>query len=354
MNVSFAENRALAERAYHRGDVVLSNMPEVNGIETTNHCNIKCIMCPRGEPDLMERPLGHMPTSLLERVVEQSEYFTEITWLHWFGEPLMNVQLFEQIEIAKRKVPNLGISTNATLLRPSAQENILQSKLDTIIIAIDGATKDVYENVRKSERFTYEEVKANVEQFLARRRELGLKRPHVMLSIIAMDVTSPDFDGFRDHWLAQGADEILYKPYVNWGGQNSEVFDDLQVAEQRVVFERPHVHPCKLLWQSLQITWDGLVVPCCYDYDAKMVMGDLKTQALADIWNGPAYQAMRQAELEGRNNSDLCSNCSQAPGHARDPNLFDIHKSEERPLVWSQRISQWIRERVAALGPLQL
>jgi radical SAM protein with 4Fe4S-binding SPASM domain len=319
MPLTIHENRFLAELAYNRGDVVLRNMPEVVGIESTNHCNIKCIMCPRGEPDLMQRPVGHMPTSLLERIIDQAEFFTEPAWLHWFGEPLMNPFLFEQIEIAKRKVPNLGISTNATLLRPRAQANLLQSKLDTIIIAIDGATKEIYEAVRKSERFTYEQVKENAEQFLSRRRDLGLKRPFVILSIIVMDLTAPDLNDFRDYWLARGADQVVFKPYVNWGGQYSDVFKDLEVVEKRALLDSPRPHACKLMWESMLVTWDGRVVPCCYDYDAKMVLGDLKTQTLAEVWNGPAYVALRQAELEGRNHSELCASCSQAPGHARDP-----------------------------------
>ena len=64
------------------------------------------------------------------------------------------------------------------------------------------------------------------------------------------------------------------------------------------------------------VTWDGRVVPCCFDFDAKVVLGDLKTQTMEEIWNGPAYIELRKAELEGRNRSELCANCNQAPGHA--------------------------------------
>jgi sulfatase maturation enzyme AslB (radical SAM superfamily) len=59
-------------------------------------------------------------------------------------------------------VPNLGISTNATLLDSKRAEAILQSPLDTIMIAIDGTRKEVYEKIRISSRFTFEEVCENV------------------------------------------------------------------------------------------------------------------------------------------------------------------------------------------------
>ena len=84
-------------------------------------------------------------------------------------------------------------------------------------------------------------------------------------------------------------------------------------------YQSPRVHNCKFLWESVVIAWDGRVVPCCFDYDAKMVLGDLKRSSLAEIWNSPAYVELRRAELEGRNCNPLCANCADAPGHARDP-----------------------------------
>src|SRR5580765_611584 len=123
-------------------------------------------MCPRGEPDIMSRSVGHMDSALFEKILDDAVYFSSPCWFHWFGEPLMNPRLFEQIAVAKRNVPNLGISTNATLLNAKNAQNILDSGLDTLLIALDGATKDVYEQVRKGP-FSFEEVRENVERFLA-------------------------------------------------------------------------------------------------------------------------------------------------------------------------------------------
>lgn len=323
-SVNEKENQYLSDLAYNNGDAVLSNLPQVLGIESTNHCNIKCIMCPRGEPDIMRRPIGHMSNELLERIIDQSTYFTDPTWLHWFGEPLMNPNLFDQIEIAKRKVPNLGISTNATLLTEENQIRILDSSLDTIIIAIDGATKSTYESTRKSARFTFEKVIDNAEQFLSRRMALSKTRPHIILSIIAMESTVVEQEQFREYWTTRGANEVLFKPFVDWGGQAPGTFKDLAKVEERSLLASPRPHACKFLWQSLVITWNGYVVPCCYDYDAKMVLGDLKIQTLEEIWNGPAYVQLRQAELAGQNNSALCANCAQAPGHPRNPTIVPL------------------------------
>ncbi len=319
MTMSPAENAFWGDYAYHRGQTTLRNLPQVFAVESTNYCNIKCVMCPRGEPDIMTRDLGHMSTPLFERVLDQAAYFTEPCWFHWFGEPLMNPRLFEQVALAKRKVPNLGISTNATLLGPENAARVLDSGLDTVLLAVDGATKEVYERVRKGP-FPFERVRENVERFLDLKRARGQAKPHTILSIIVMAETAGDLERFREHWLARGADEVRHKPFTDWGGQDDR-FVELALPAQRHLYGSPRPHPCKHLWQSVVVAWDGRVVPCCLDYDAKMPLGDLTTSTLAEIWNGPAYVALREAELAGRNDSALCANCGSAPGHARDPHF---------------------------------
>lgn len=311
------ENKTIAELAYDDGDFKLLNAPEIFAIEGTNHCNIKCIMCPRGEPDLMRRKVGHISQNTLESILEKANYFSDICWLHWFGEPLMNPNVYEHIKLAKSKIPNIGISTNATLLNPQAQRLLIDSGLDTIMIAIDGVDKETYESVRKSQHFTFEKVVTNAEEFLALRAELGLLKPHVILSMIAMDITSGQLEKFRERWELCGANEVIFKPYTNWGGQNIDVFDNYQVKKLQNTLNHKRAHPCKFLWTSIVVSHNGDVVPCCYDYDTTMTMGNINEHSIDEIWNGDKYIQLRQAELEGRNSSVLCDNCSQAPGRLR-------------------------------------
>ncbi|MEA2720580.1 MAG: hypothetical protein QOJ39_2444 [Candidatus Eremiobacteraeota bacterium] len=316
-----ARNRAWAAYAYHRGETVLRSLPEVFAIESTDFCNLKCVMCPRGEPDLMDRPLGSMSDALFRQIVDESEFYTDPVWFHWFGEPLMHPRLFDQIAYAKRAgVPNLAISTNGTLLDRKNAVKILDSQLDRILIAVDGARKETYEAVRKSATFTFEQVRANIEAFLALKAERGKTTPHTTLSIIVMEDNKDQLEAFASHWRERGADEILFKPFTAWGSQTGD-FASLAATEQRALLQRAlRPHPCRYLWESVVIAWDGRVVPCCFDYNATMVMGDLNTQTLADIWNSERYVRFRELELAGKNRSPLCRNCSEAPGSPRDPN----------------------------------
>ena len=59
------------------------------------------------------------------------------------------------------------------------------------------------------------------------------------------------------------------------------------------------------------ITWDGLVVPCCFDKDAQHTMGDLKGKPFREIWHDERYAAFRRRVLQSRKNIDICANCSE-------------------------------------------
>jgi radical SAM protein with 4Fe4S-binding SPASM domain len=59
------------------------------------------------------------------------------------------------------------------------------------------------------------------------------------------------------------------------------------------------------------ITWDGTVVPCCFDKDAQHRMGDLKTGTFSELWRSARYRKFRGKVLQSRQQVDICANCSE-------------------------------------------
>ena len=68
---------------------------------------------------------------------------------------------------------------------------------------------------------------------------------------------------------------------------------------------------CWKLWHSCVITWDGLVVPCCFDKDATHRLGDLKASSFKTLWQKEPYQNFRSRLLKGRDQIDICTNCTE-------------------------------------------
>ncbi|HRN80686.1 MAG TPA: SPASM domain-containing protein, partial [Ferruginibacter sp.] len=68
---------------------------------------------------------------------------------------------------------------------------------------------------------------------------------------------------------------------------------------------------CWKLWHANVITFDGRVVPCCFDKDATHQLGNLATESFRDIWKNPNYRQFRKELLHSRKNIDICANCSE-------------------------------------------
>jgi radical SAM protein with 4Fe4S-binding SPASM domain len=71
------------------------------------------------------------------------------------------------------------------------------------------------------------------------------------------------------------------------------------------------LNQCWKMWNSCVITWDGIVVPCCFDKDADHRLGNLRNQSFPNIWNSPDYDNFRKLILKGRDKIDICNNCTE-------------------------------------------
>ena len=75
--------------------------------------------------------------------------------------------------------------------------------------------------------------------------------------------------------------------------------------------KNPLENHCWKMWHSSVITWDGSMVPCCFDKDAKHKLGDLQHDSFRELWHGKTYNRFRQAVLTSRSSIDICANCTE-------------------------------------------
>jgi radical SAM protein with 4Fe4S-binding SPASM domain len=81
-------------------------------------------------------------------------------------------------------------------------------------------------------------------------------------------------------------------------------------AEGKYAIRNSMTARCLRLWLNPVVTWDGSVIPCCFDKDADFVMGNLKNESFRSIWNGSKYNDFRKKILTGRDKTDICRNCT--------------------------------------------
>lgn len=288
--------------------LVMKSPYRVQQIELTNKCPMKCPMCPR--TDSMTRDEGLMPFATFKKIVDEmaidigSANQDGIVFLHHFGESLMHPDFARFMNYGASKGMRFGLSANPIMLKDSVADKLLSAKLDTLIVSLDGHDDASFEKARGVKN-AYERSKANLIRFLERKVETGWQT-HVIFSIIDFDLNKDSIAKARG-WFEglPGLDEFLVKPYATFNG-DSETVCALGTDGNATRF--PFV-VCRHPWAMFAITWDGVVVPCCNDYDKKYPLGNVNDSTLMEIWNGEPMKALRQEFLSNNVTNSLCRKC---------------------------------------------
>jgi radical SAM protein with 4Fe4S-binding SPASM domain len=277
----------------------------ISSIEPTNACGYKCKMCPRRH---MTRPIGFMDIGLFRKIVSQMKH-QKIVTLHGFGDPLLHPKMGEMIDIVHDAGIQAAFSTNPQTLTPENTKMILESGLDRLHISLDGATKETYEAIRGGAA-DYDKAVSSLNYFLKEKLEKnGFGKPYVIVAIIHMKETEEEIEKFKSQWHIHGVDEVQVKPFIKWDGTDAEIN---KMGETR---KKDNDFACFWPWSRLVVLWDGRAVPCCYDYDGKMVIGDLNKQTVKEIWNSEKMKAFREMQLGNYGiMCDLCAKCKEKEG----------------------------------------
>jgi MoaA/NifB/PqqE/SkfB family radical SAM enzyme len=274
-------------------------------VESTNVCNLDCIMCPTGL-HIDTRPKGYIEWDLYTSIIDEIAPWVEAVVLHSWGEPLLHKRIIEMIQYAKERGVWVETSTNAMLLSEEVALKILDAGLDRIYLSMDGLTKETYEKVRVGG--TFERVLENIERFLELKHELG-SPIEADIQIVRLSETDAEVDEFVKRWRDSHADLINIKELDTWGGQIDEV-SSLAVEETT---ETPNADrkPCPNLWYHAHIHWDGVLVSCSRDYDAVTPLGNVKNGGVLKTWHGARMQMMRRWHATGNFCAHQCVDCTE-------------------------------------------
>lgn len=294
----------------------ISGMPVSLSIEPTTSCNLRCPECPSGLRSFT-RPTGMLDPQLFRKILD--EVAPTLTYLTFYfqGEPYLHPQFSDMVRYASGKGIYTATSTNAHFLDEKRARETVASGLGRLIISIDGTTQETYAAYRVGGQL--EKVLEGTRTLLRVRREMGSATPHVVFQFLIVKPNEhqvPDVYklahelGVDDVWLKtaqiydyqQGSplipDQPEYSRYRKNGDGTYSIKNEL-------------LNHCWKMWHSCVITWDGKVVPCCFDKDARHVMGDLKTTSFRDIWFGSAYRDFRASLLRSRSEIEMCRNCTE-------------------------------------------
>jgi radical SAM protein with 4Fe4S-binding SPASM domain len=311
-------SRVLGSYYYSRatGNPKHSGMPISIGIEPTTSCNLRCPECPSGLRSFT-RPTGMLDEALFTLLIDQLRNTLTYLTFYFQGEPYLHPKFLSLVKYASQANIYTATSTNAHYLTDKQARDTVESGLDRLIISLDGTDQETYESYRVGGNI--EKVLEGTRNILRWRKELRSKTPYVVFQFLVVKPNEHQVPEVYKMAKAMGVDNVLLKTAQIYDYQNGS--DLIPTIDKYSRYKKSPdgtwriknelMNHCWKMWNSCVVTWDGKIVPCCFDKDAHFVLGDLKKNSFDEIWKSDAYNDFRRSILRSREEIEICKNCTE-------------------------------------------
>ena len=291
-------------------------VPYTISFEPTTACNLRCPECPSGLRSFT-RNTGNLKSDFFKTTIDKLSDRLLYLIFYFQGEPFINPEFLDMVNYASRKRIYTITSTNAHFLNDEIARKTVESGLDRIIISIDGSSQETYEAYRKEGQLS--KVLEGAKNLVYWKKELKSKKPHIIFQFLVVRPNEHEIPEIYKLAKEIGVDEVKLKTAQLYDFKNGNELMPINPKYSRYELlpdgtykiKNELKNKCWKLWHAAVITWDGIVVPCCFDKDAKHRMGDLKVQDFDKIWRAEHYQSFRNKIVKGRDQIDICTNCTE-------------------------------------------
>jgi radical SAM protein with 4Fe4S-binding SPASM domain len=300
----------------------LSGIPFIHGlpvsvaIEPTTSCNLRCPECPSGLRSFT-RPTGMLSQEIFTSAIDQLAPTLSYLTFYFQGEPYLHPSFLPMVHYASSKGIYTATSTNVHYLKDDVARQTVESGLDRLIISIDGTTQDTYQSYRVGGDL--EKVIEGTQNIIAQKKKLRSITPHIVFQFLVVKPNEHQIPEVYDLAKKLEVDEVKLKTAQIYDFENGSPLIPTEGKYSRYRLTKAGTYEiknnldnsCWKMWHSCVITWDGKVVPCCFDKDAHYVMGELSKNSFEEIWRGEKYQEFRKTLFKSRSEIEICKNCTE-------------------------------------------
>jgi hypothetical protein len=283
------------------------SLPPYLKVETTSLCQMACPGCAHGKRESKrELSRGKVQLGLEEFKAIFDPIFRAVLGvsLSFRGEPLLGRELIPIIEYAHSR--NVAVSFPSNFSVRLSEENItrlVRSGVDTIYVSLDGASEETYCQYRIGGDF--HRVLNNVAAIAQAKARLQRSRPRLVWKFVVFEHNRHEVP-------------VVHKQYRDLGFDSFEFVDDESNPAANIALHRYNSElvasrkGCWWAWHTTTVRADGIIAPCCKS-NKNFGLGDLRTEALRDIWRGAPYAKLRQG-FKSMRASELHPVCAQCLG----------------------------------------
>jgi 2-deoxy-scyllo-inosamine dehydrogenase (SAM-dependent) len=239
-------------------------------ISLSGLCNRQCPFCPRADhrvyPNLNEFIAPSLHTKMMRELGEF--HYAGLISYSGYSEPLIHQGIDQLVAQARQHCPHakIEIYSNGDFLTVELIRRLYRAGLTSMLVSL-------YDGPHQAAHFT------------KMREEAGVSEAQLIL---------------RERYLLDaGAGMHL----SNRAGTID--FDRMKIRP----LKEPLTRKCHLPFYMMMVDHTGEVFLCSHDWIKKFVVGDLRTQTILEVWNGPTLKAARQRLALGDRRFGPCAQC---------------------------------------------
>jgi radical SAM protein with 4Fe4S-binding SPASM domain len=258
-----------------------------------------------------------LSVELFKKIIKQLHKKTTYLTFYFQGEPYLNPDFLEMVAVSSQHKLFTSTSTNAHYLNEENARKTIESGLNQLIISIDGTTQEIYEQYRVGGSLN--KVIEGTKNIINWKRKLKSSTPHVVFQFLVVKPNEHQLADIKLIAAELGVDELRFKTaqVYDYENGNSLIPENENYSRYKKGIDgkwrlkNKLQNQCWRMWSSCVITWDGKIVPCCFDKDAKYNMGNISEIPFNKIWTSKEYDEFRSKLLKSRKEIDICTNCSE-------------------------------------------
>lgn len=292
------------------GRLIIKGMPWSYSIEPTNICNLKCKECVSGL-GMIKRRRGNLKMEDFKKAADQIAPWAVNCFLYFQGEPFINQDFTEMIKYADSKGIFIATSTNGHFIDYDTAKKISISGLDKIIVSLDGYNQESYSAYRVNGN--YERVIQSIKHLAQAKKDLNRKNPVIEVQTIVNKINEKHLTKIKQTAKEAGADIFALKTMQIEIEKDFNTFKTNIDKYSRYDANNKLKHKigfCNRILNSAVITIDLDVLPCCYDKDAELKLGNLRNTDLKTVLTSDcSIKLYKKIEFQRPKRPAMCSNC---------------------------------------------
>ena len=275
-------------------------------IEITNICNLNCHFCPK-----TKRKYKFMNIKEFEKILYEIKPYTDYIFFHLMGEPLLNDNIGDFLELSYKMGFKVNLTTNGTLIN-NRKNILLESKaLRQINFSLHSFEAndneiDFYEYVNNIISFV-KEAKSNTNIISALRLwnfNSSILKGENNLNEDIINIIKNEFSyngDLLEKLNKNNSVKISDRIYIN--GAEKFSWPNINIQE---ISDRGF---CYGIRSHVGILVDGTVVPCCLDSEGNIPLGNIFEKDFESIINGDRAKNMFNGFSQRKKVEKLCRTC---------------------------------------------